>query len=108
MAEPTLQQVFGANATQTATTLTITKADLTGLTAKLDNTAESLLAAINLKAKGYLNEVNQESNPDIQITIVESDYQNFVLRNNKSYRERTLSINLQQLDVTAGIDPDNY
>lgn len=108
MAEPTLLQVFGANASQTATTLTITKADLIGLTARVDNTAESLLAAINLKAKAYLNPTNQETNPDIQITIEESDFQSFVLRNSRSYRQRTLSINLEQLDTVGAIDPDSY
>ncbi|MBC1242280.1 hypothetical protein GNE10_35350, partial [Nostoc sp. 2RC] len=58
MAEPTLTQVFGANATQDATTITITKADLTGvgLTAASENTAESLFTAIVLKAQTALTE----------------------------------------------------
>ncbi|MEH1786364.1 MAG: hypothetical protein V7L23_12455 [Nostoc sp.] len=48
MAASTLQQVFGANATQTATTVTITKADLasTGFTPATTNTADSILAAL--------------------------------------------------------------
>ncbi|WYL93424.1 MAG: hypothetical protein HEQ35_05715 [Gloeotrichia echinulata IR180] len=47
----TLQQFFGENASQTATTLTISKVDLTavGLTPTAVNTAESLLTALILK-----------------------------------------------------------
>lgn len=108
MPEPTLTQVFGINATQTATTLTIAKADLVGLTAAADNRVEALVVAILLKAKVYLNSTTQETNPDIQITIEESDYQNFILRNAKSYRRRTLSVNLDQLDTVGAIDPDSY
>ena len=45
----TLQQIFGANATQTATTLTITKADLSGLTSAANNRAEQTFVAILLQ-----------------------------------------------------------
>lgn len=48
MAEPSLTEVFGPGATQTATTLTITKADLPGLTAAIDNRAEQQLPFIFL------------------------------------------------------------
>ena len=46
----TLQQLFGENASQTATTLTISKVDLAtvGLTPAASNSAESLLVAIIL------------------------------------------------------------
>ncbi|MEH1786363.1 MAG: hypothetical protein V7L23_12450 [Nostoc sp.] len=42
----TLQQVFGGNATQDATTITFLKSDLLGLTPQTVNTADSILAAI--------------------------------------------------------------
>jgi len=45
----TLAQVFGAGATQDATTLTIRKSDLPGLTAAVDNRGEQLLAALLLQ-----------------------------------------------------------
>ncbi len=50
MAEPTLQQVFGANVTQDANTITISKADLAsvGLTASANNRGEQLFTAILL------------------------------------------------------------
>ena len=53
MPEPTLTQIFGAGAAQTATVLTIAKADLAavGLTASSTNTAESLFVALLLQAK---------------------------------------------------------
>ncbi|MFK0733479.1 MAG: hypothetical protein ACIWVG_20385 [Gloeotrichia echinulata HAB0833] len=46
----TLQQLFGENASQSASTLTISKLDLAavGLTPAANNTAESLLAAMIL------------------------------------------------------------
>ena len=48
----TLQQLFGENAIQTTTTLTISKVDLTavGFTPTTNNTAGSLLAAIVLNS----------------------------------------------------------
>ena len=52
MISNTLQQLFGANATQDGQTLTIHKTDLPRLTPKANNTAESLLVAILLQAWG--------------------------------------------------------
>jgi hypothetical protein len=110
MAEPTLAQVFGSNATQDANTLTISKADLTsvGLTASANNTAESLVVALILKAASYLTETNQSSNPDIQITIADSGFPQIVSRNNSQYRQITYNVNLQTPDTGFTIDPDNY
>ncbi|MEH1787541.1 MAG: hypothetical protein V7L23_18690 [Nostoc sp.] len=42
----TLQQVFGSNATQNATTITFLKSDLQGLTPQTVNTADSIFAGI--------------------------------------------------------------
>ena len=46
----TLTDLFGSGATQNATSLTIQKSDLVGLTPSSSNTAESLLVAILVKA----------------------------------------------------------
>ncbi|MEH1810878.1 MAG: hypothetical protein V7L09_00180 [Nostoc sp.] len=60
----TLQNLFGANASQTVTELIIKKADLVavGLTTALNNNAEQLLIAILLQAlstfQGYLTDEN--------------------------------------------------
>lgn len=110
MAEPSLSQVFGANATQTSTTLTITKADLAsvGLTASANNTAESLIVALILKAAEYLNETNQTTNPDIQVTIADSNFPQLVTRNSSQYRQTTYNLNLQTLSPTYTLDPDDF
>jgi hypothetical protein len=112
MAEPSLQQIFGAAATQTATTLTIAKADLAtvGLTATATNTAESLLVALLLKAKEVLTPVALETNPDQSLTVSEADFnfQTLVSRNNTTYRQSSYAINLQKLDAANLIDPDDY
>lgn len=110
MAEPTLQEVFGANASQTTTTLTIAKADLVsvGLTASATNTAESLVVAILLKAKEYLNDTNQATNSDIQITVEQSAFPQIISRNSQNYRQITFNVDLQTVDNSFSIDPDNY
>ncbi|WP_414546514.1 hypothetical protein [Nostoc sp. CCY0012] len=109
MAEPTLQQVFGANAIQDATTITIVKADLTGLTADANNTAESLLAAINLKAQTYLTQANFDANLD-QSIYIESGFSSFTTRgvNNDSYRVDPVTITFVKPDSNSTLDPDDY
>lgn len=114
MAEPTLVQVFGAGATQNATTLTITKADLVaaGLTVTASNTAESLLTAIVKLAMTTLSETNRESNLDQSVAIVESTIPSFTTRINgtttTTYIRDTLSIELDKPYTSTGIDPDDY
>lgn len=109
MPEPTLQDVFGGSATQTATTLTIAKANLAtvGLTASDNNTAESLMVAILLLAKQSLTPETLASNPDQSISI-EDGFESLVTRNNQTYRQKTYSINLQKVDTASTIDPDDY
>jgi len=110
MSEPTLAQVFGDNASQNATQLIISKADLAvvGLTASATNNPEGLIVALLLKAAAYLNETTQSTNPDIQITIDEGNFQTLVTRNNANYRQATFAVTLQSPDITFTIDPDNY
>ncbi|WGV24776.1 hypothetical protein [Halotia branconii] len=109
MAEPTLAAVFGANATQDANTLTISKADLTGLTASANNTAESLLVAIILQAKLSLNATNFDSNID-QSIVVDTGYTSFITRgtDNTGYRTDQLTVSLSKVDTNSTINPDNY
>lgn len=109
MAEPTLTQVFGTNATQSATTVTITKADLTGLTASASNTAESLLIAILLKVQTYLTQTNFDANID-QSVVVANGFPSLTTRgvNNTSYRVDQLNVNFAKLDTAATVDPDDY
>lgn len=109
MAEPSLTEVFGAGATQTATTITILKADLPGLTAATDNRAEQLWVGMFLIIKESLTPERQESNPDQNIVIDEpfgSD--SLVSRNNQIFRQKSFTINLQKIDTQSTIDPDDY
>lgn len=110
MAEPTLTQVFGAGAVQDATTFTITKADLTGLTASANNSAESLFVAILLKAKSYLTTVNYEANIDQSVVIETPGFnaQSLVTRNNAQYRQYSETVNLYKVDSSSAIDPDDF
>ncbi|MBW4571603.1 MAG: hypothetical protein KME31_27375 [Tolypothrix carrinoi HA7290-LM1] len=109
MAEPTLTQVFGAGATQTATTITIAKADLPGLTASATNRGESLLAGILLKAKTGLLKTTFETELD-QSIYIEAGYPTFTFRgaNTDSYRVDQLTVNFAKIDTSAIIDPDDY
>ncbi|MBN3924001.1 hypothetical protein [Nostoc sp. NMS4] len=109
MAEPTLTDVFGASATQTATTITITKADLSGLTPTSNNTPESLLTAIVLKAKTGLDKTTFDTNLD-QSIYIDLGFPGFVFRgtNNDSYRVDQLTVNLAKPDTQSTIDPDDY
>lgn len=53
----TFQQIFGENASQTATTITILKADLLTLTATADNGGEQILTALLLQAHQHFEGV---------------------------------------------------
>lgn len=111
MAEPTLTEVFGANATQTATELILNKADFAaiGLTADANNTAESLYLAISFFAQTYLTEANFDSNIN-QNVYIEKGLSSFTNRgeNNDAYRTDQLTINLAKLDINATLNPDDY
>ena len=73
-----LTNLFGSGATQDATSLTIIKSDLVGLTPSLSNSAESLLAAILVKASllfgAYLTDEN--GNPIITESKIMIGYKN--------------------------------
>lgn len=109
MAEPTLQQLFGANATQDMNSLIIDKTDLVaiGLTASATNSAESLLAAIIAIAQQTLTTTNQEANPE-QSVVVEDGLESLINRNDQTYRQLTKSISFEKLDAQSVFDPDDY
>lgn len=112
MAEPTLIEIFGASAAQTATTLTLTKADFlsVGLTASAANSAESLLAAIILLAKAKLTQAAFDSNIDQSITILPG-FNSIVQRDTgggafAEYRQFSFNVGFHKLDSSA-LDPDD-
>ncbi|WP_445632354.1 hypothetical protein [Nostoc sp. DSM 114161] len=108
MAEPTLQQVFGANAIQTSTTLTITKADLLTLTASANNTAESLFTAILLTAKNYLSSANFDANTDQSVSISDGYLPSFAIRGENKYRQDDITVSLYKAAGSITIDADDY
>jgi hypothetical protein len=107
MAEPTLIELFGAGATQSATAITILKADLPGLTASATNTAESLLAGIILKAGTALTTTARDANPDQSIAI-EQGFDQVAYRGTTAYYQSARTITLQKINTSATIDPDDY
>ncbi len=111
MAEPTLAQVFGANASQTSTDLVIKKSDLAavGLTAAVINTAESLLLAITLTAQTGLTEDTRDTNIDQSVAITDGFSPSITTRNNAIYLRNTISVEVDKLLSGADvIDPDDY
>ena len=112
MPEPTINQIFGAAAVQTTTTLTIAKADLAavGLTASATNTAESLFVAMLLIAKNQLSLANQELNVEQNVTVTDQDFdfQTLETRANELYRQTTYSVRLQKLDTASVVNPNDY
>jgi hypothetical protein len=110
MAEPTLTDIFGAGATQTAATITIAKADL-DLTASGTNRAETLLAGIVKKAATALSTSNFNTNLDQSIQIAPGFDQiiyRTVNNNPTTYYQSQLTLNFAKLQSAAGITPDEY
>jgi hypothetical protein len=110
MAEPTLQEVFGAGATQTATTITILKADL-GITATATNRGEQLFAGIVKKAAIDLSTTNFGTNADQSIAM-SPGFDSITYRTingvQTAYLQNQLTINFAKVQTSAGITPDDY
>jgi hypothetical protein len=110
MSEPTLQDIFGANATQTATDIIIKKADL-ALTAAAVNRGEQVFAAIAKQAASTLSAANYTNNIDQSISIVPG-FEQIIYRTvngtQTAYLQTPLNINFTKGQTSAGITPDDY
>jgi hypothetical protein len=110
MAEPTLQEIFGAGATQTATTITILKADLP-MTSAAVNRGEQCFAAIVKKAGVNLTTENFATNANQSITIA-AGFDALAYRTIATVQETLLqtqlTINFAKVQVTSGVTPDDY
>jgi hypothetical protein len=110
MAEPTLQEVFGAGATQTATTITILKADL-DMTATATNRGEQCFAAIVKKASGKLTTTEFATNANQSITIA-AGFDSLAYRTIGTVQETLLqtqlTLNFAKVQTTSGVTPDDY
>lgn len=109
MAEPTLVTIFGNNASQTATQLIISKADLAtvGLTASANNTPESLLAAIIALAQPSLGQVGYDANLD-QSIVITNQSDSLITRGSVTYRQSGKTIEFYKPDSSGNFDPDDY
>lgn len=110
MAEPSLAQVFGENATQDTNLLTIAKADLVavGLAPSATNSAESLLVALLLKWQTILNDTNQANNIDQSVSITTATTPSFTNRNNAVFIRDAITVEIDKPAGTLTIDPDDY
>lgn len=110
MAEPTLQEIFGAGATQDATTITILKADLP-MTSAAANRGEQIFAAICKKASIKLNPTDFATNANQSINIAPG-FDSLTYRTIGSVQETLLqtqlNINFAKLQPTSGVTPDDY
>mgnify|MGYP003563641993 CR=1 FL=1 len=110
MAEPTLQEIFGNGATQTATTITILKADLP-MTSDPNNRGEQVFAAIVKKGSSYLTTANFDLNLDQSINI-QTGFDSLVYRTinglTDTFLQTQLNINFNKAQATAGVTPDDY
>lgn len=109
MPVPTLQEVFGPAATQTATTITIAKADLPTLTASATNTAQQLWVAVLLKARDFLTPTAKDGNPDQKVTIDYGGQTVFPIANSPNLdRQDTFTVTLHKTMPSVQVDADDY
>ncbi|ACC80341.1 hypothetical protein [Nostoc punctiforme] len=110
MSGQSLASVLGANATQTSSTVTISKADLAsvGLTASGANDGEAIFAAIVLLAKQYLTSSNQVAIPAIQTIINDVAQPSYVTRNGQLYKRDSMTIAFDKATTNPVLDPDDY
>ena len=110
MSEPTLAEVFGASASQTSTTLTITKSDLAivGLTASSSNTAESLLLALILFSQRNLTETNRSTDTANRNLSVSYGGQDLVQQGTDNFRRDVFSVLAYKSTTLATVDPNDY
>jgi hypothetical protein len=114
MAEPTLTDIFGTGALQDATTLTIQKSALqaVGLTVSANNKAEALLSAILKLAAVTLTSDSRDNNIDQSILVDTGNTPSFTTRTSgtttNTYIRDTITVELDKLYSSTGIDPDDY
>jgi len=109
MTVKTLQNIFGANAAQTATTITITKADLasTGFTPATSNTADSILAAIIAYAETNAPDSTAQTDPT-QTVGISDGYLSVTNINNVNYLVSPKTINFYSTFAGGTFNPNNY
>ena len=110
MAEPTLAEVFGAGASQTAQQIVIQKADLAsvGLSSSPNNRAEQLLVAIMMKAALALTEsarTTDIANRNVSVNYVGQDLVN---QGGQPLRRDAFTLLAYKSTILTTVDPDDY
>lgn len=111
MAEPTLEEVFGTGATQTATALSVLKSAMTarGLTASASNTGESMFVFMILQAAINLTESNRLTDLVNRNVSVAYSGQDLIDQGGTSiFLRDTYQVSLYRATTVQAIDPDNY
>jgi hypothetical protein len=109
MTVPSLTDVFGPTATQTATTITIAKADFPTLTASATNNGQQLFTAMLLKAAAKLSAANRTADADVKITIDYTGQTIFPVTGSDALdRQDSYSVVLHKQVPKADVDPDDY
>lgn len=110
VAEPTLQDIFGAGATQTATTITILKSNL-AMAATATNRGDQIFAAVMKRAAENLTAASFTADPDRSINVT-TGFDSLIYRNVSNvqtpFLQNQLTINFLKLQTSAGITPDDY
>jgi hypothetical protein len=110
MAEPTLQEIFGAGATQDANTITILKNQLP-MTAALVNRGEQIFAAMFKKASLALTPEAFATNTDQSIAIAPG-FDSLTYRTigglNATFLQTARTVNFAKEQANSGITPDDY
>jgi len=108
----TLQQCFGANATEDINTITISKADLAangGYTPSATDTPSEILVAILKNYTLVANATTQQSDPTIVVTVTLSSTPTTTYLNSSTYQQDTYSVAMiKPLQNVGIINPDDY
>jgi hypothetical protein len=109
MPKSTLTEVFGAGATQTATSVTFQKADFLNLDASASNDGSTLFSALLIKNKTTLTQAAFDADVDKSI-YMDDGFSSFTTRGetNIAYRVDQITVNLAKVDSGATLDPDDY
>jgi hypothetical protein len=101
MADPTIQDVFGAGATQTATTLT----------ASATNGGEAVAMGIVLKLQTTLTTAARDADLDRSLAV-ERSFDQIVTRTvgttTNDYYQSGFTVTAQKLNAAGAIDADDY
>jgi len=111
MPEPTINDIFGAGATQTATSITILKADLPTLTAAAVNRGDQMFVALILRAQANLTVAARNLDLDRSIAI-EPAFDQVVSRTvgntTNNYYQSGLTLTAQKINSNSAIVANDY